>query len=65
MGLKCRNCWEETAYKEIEALPSKPPNVVDGYILASREGFPITEELVDRYIQLDIEVIRVEPKYQE
>lgn len=54
----------DAAYKEIDILPSKPPNVVDGYVLASRLGFPITEELVRRYHDLEIEVIPVEPQYQ-
>lgn len=55
----------DAAYKEIEILPSKPPNVVDGYVLASRLGFPITEDLVRQYHDLGIEVIPVEPQHQE
>lgn len=54
----------DAAYKEIEILPGKPPNVVDGYILASRVDYLITEELVHQYNALGIEVIPVEPKYQ-
>jgi len=55
----------DAAYKEADAFPVKPPSLVDGYILASREGYPITEELLKQYRRYGVEAIAIEPEYQD
>lgn len=54
----------DAAYKEVEALQHKPPNVVDGYILASRSGYPITPQLLEQFADLGIEAFPIDPPFQ-